>query len=99
MLVSAPVKDASDPVLNIVYGVNHDKYDPAVDHIVTAASCTTNCLAPVVNVIQSKLGIVRGSITTIHNVTNTQARSVITPVPIRPRWRCERRSLRTLEHP
>jgi glyceraldehyde 3-phosphate dehydrogenase len=54
VLVSAPVKDASDPVLNIVYGVNHDKYDPAVDHIVTAASCTTNCLAPVVNVIQSK---------------------------------------------
>ena len=95
MLVSAPVKDASDPVLNIVYGVNHDKYDPAVDHIVTAASCTTNCLAPVVNVIQSKLGIVRGSITTIHNVTNTQARSVITLVPIRPRWRGERRSLRT----
>jgi hypothetical protein len=95
VLVSAPVKDASDPVLNIVYGVNHDKYDPAVDHIVTAASCTTNCLAPVVNVIQSKLGIVRGSITTIHNVTNTQARSVITLVPIRPRWRGERRSLRT----
>jgi hypothetical protein len=76
VLVSAPVKDAADPVLNIVYGVNHDKYDPTVDHIVTAASCTTNCLAPVVNVIQSKLGIVRGSITTIHNVTNTQARSV-----------------------
>ena len=71
MVVSAPVKDA-DPVLNIVYGVNHTAYDPAVDHIVTAASCTTNCLAPVVKVVHEKVGIVRGSITTIHNVTNTQ---------------------------
>lgn len=47
VVVSAPVKDA-DPVLNVVYGVNHALYQPAVDHIVTAASCTTNCLAPVV---------------------------------------------------
>ena len=72
VLVSAPVKDAADPVLNIVYGVNHAEYDPAKDRIVTAASCTTNCLAPVVSVVQKNLGIVRGSITTIHNVTNTQ---------------------------
>lgn len=71
VVVSAPVKDPN-PVLNIVYGVNHDLYDPAVDHIVTAASCTTNCLAPVVKVILTKLGIVHGCITTVHNVTNTQ---------------------------
>ena len=72
VLVSAPVKDAANPVLNIVYGVNHKEYDPKKDHLVTAASCTTNCLAPVVGVVQKNLGIVRGSITTIHNVTNTQ---------------------------
>ena len=70
VVVSAPVKDGG--VLNVVYGVNDDKYDPARDTIITAASCTTNCLAPVVQVVHSQLGIVRGSITTIHNVTNTQ---------------------------
>ena len=72
VVVSAPVKDAESPVLNIVYGVNHGLYDASKDHIVTAARCTTNCLAPVVKVIHEKLGIVRGSITTIHDVTNTQ---------------------------
>merc|ERR1711990_386187 len=73
VLVSAPVKDKDDPVLNIVYGVNHGDYDAGKDKIVTAASCTTNCLAPVVSVVQTALGgIKRGSITTIHNVTNTQ---------------------------
>ena len=73
VLVSAPVKDATEPVLNVVYGVNHLAYDKAKDKIITAASCTTNCLAPVVQVVQQKLGgIKRGSITTIHNVTNTQ---------------------------
>jgi len=71
VVVSAPVKDAV-PVLNVVMGCNDGKYDPAVDHIVTAASCTTNCLAPVVKVIQEGLGIVHGCITTVHNVTNTQ---------------------------
>ncbi|KIZ03602.1 glyceraldehyde 3-phosphate dehydrogenase [Monoraphidium neglectum] len=71
VVVSAPVKDA-DPVLNVVMGCNHELYNPAVDHIVTAASCTTNCLAPVVKVILSKLGIRHGCITTIHNLTNTQ---------------------------
>ena len=71
VVVSAPVKDPV-AVLNIVYGVNHALYDPAVDHIVTAASCTTNCLAPVVQVVQQHLGIVHGCITTIHNLTNTQ---------------------------
>jgi len=68
---AALAKDAL-PVLNVVYGVNHALYDPAVDHIVTAASCTTNCLAPVVKVIHESLGIARGCITTIHNITNTQ---------------------------
>jgi len=70
VVVSAPVKDG--PTANIVYGVNHDIYDSAAHQIVTAASCTTNCLAPVVKVIHEQLGIRHGSITTIHDVTNTQ---------------------------
>ncbi|MEO1494480.1 MAG: ArsJ-associated glyceraldehyde-3-phosphate dehydrogenase [Pseudomonadota bacterium] len=70
VLVSAPVKD--EPALNLVYGVNHNLYDPEVHHLVTAASCTTNCLAPVVKVIHTELGIEHGTITTIHDVTNTQ---------------------------
>ena len=70
VIVSAPVKDG--PTANIVYGVNEGSYDPAAHRIVTAASCTTNCLAPVVKVIHEGLGIRHGSITTIHNVTNTQ---------------------------
>jgi glyceraldehyde 3-phosphate dehydrogenase len=70
VVVSAPVKDG--PTANIVYGVNNDAYDPARHHIVTAASCTTNCLAPVVKVVHESLGIRHGMITTIHDVTNTQ---------------------------
>ncbi len=70
VVVSAPVKDG--PTANIVMGVNDDIYDPATDQIVTAASCTTNCLAPVVKVIHENLGIRHGSMTTIHDVTNTQ---------------------------
>lgn len=70
VVVSAPVKDG--PTANIVYGVNNDAYDAAVHRIVTAASCTTNCLAPVVKVIHEGLGIKHGSITTIHDLTNTQ---------------------------
>ena len=70
VVVSAPVKDGN--AANIVMGVNHDRYDPAGHRIVTAASCTTNCLAPVVKVIHENLGIKHGSITTIHDVTNTQ---------------------------
>ncbi|MEO1551832.1 MAG: glyceraldehyde-3-phosphate dehydrogenase, partial [Pseudomonadota bacterium] len=70
VLVSAPVKTA--PALNLVYGINHDLYDPAEHHLVTAASCTTNCLAPVVKVLQEEIGIKHGSITTIHDATNTQ---------------------------
>ncbi len=70
VVVSAPVKDG--PTANIVYGVNTQAYDPDVHQIITAASCTTNCLAPVVKVIHENLGISHGSITTIHDVTNTQ---------------------------
>ncbi len=70
VVVSAPVKDGD--AANIVYGVNHGIYDPARHRIVTAASCTTNCLAPVVKVIHEAIGIRHGSITTIHDVTNTQ---------------------------
>ncbi|SIS59358.1 glyceraldehyde 3-phosphate dehydrogenase [Roseivivax lentus] len=70
VVVSAPVKDVD--AANIVYGVNQDIYSPDRHRIVTAASCTTNCLAPVVKVIHEALGIRHGSITTIHDVTNTQ---------------------------
>ena len=70
VIVSAPVKDG--PTANIVYGVNHEIYDPSAHDIVTAASCTTNCLAPVVKVMMEEFGIKHGSITTIHDVTNTQ---------------------------
>lgn len=71
VVVSAPVKEAG--VLNVVMGVNHHLFDAATHKIVTAASCTTNCLAPVVKVIHEKLGIKHGSITTIHDLTNTQS--------------------------
>ncbi|WP_378942487.1 ArsJ-associated glyceraldehyde-3-phosphate dehydrogenase [Paracoccus sp. R86501] len=70
VVVSAPVKDGG--ALNIVYGINHDAYDPAQHRLITAASCTTNCLAPVVKVVHEALGIRHGAITTIHDVTNTQ---------------------------
>ena len=70
VVVTAPVKE--EGVLNIVMGVNDDLYDPALYPIVTAASCTTNCLAPVVKVLHESLGIAHGSITTIHSITNTQ---------------------------
>lgn len=69
-VVSAPVKDGN--AANIVMGVNDDVYSPDQHRIVTAASCTTNCLAPVVKVIHENLRIKHGSITTIHDVTNTQ---------------------------
>ncbi len=70
VVVSAPVKDG--PTANIVYGVNNSEYDPAKHSIITAASCTTNCIAPVVKVLLDGIGIKHGSITTIHDVTNTQ---------------------------
>jgi glyceraldehyde 3-phosphate dehydrogenase len=71
VVVSAPVKEAG--ALNVVVGVNDSLFDPAQHRIVTAASCTTNCLAPVVKVIHESLGIRHGSITTIHDLTNTQS--------------------------
>jgi glyceraldehyde 3-phosphate dehydrogenase len=70
VVVTAPVKAAG--ALDIVMGVNHDRFDPAVHRIVSAASCTTNCLAPVVKVIHEGPGIRHGSLTTIHSLTNTQ---------------------------
>jgi len=69
VIVAAPVKVGD--VLNIVVGINHALYDPARHRIVTAASCTTNCLAPVVKVVHEALGIRHGQITTIHDPTNT----------------------------
>jgi glyceraldehyde 3-phosphate dehydrogenase len=69
VIVAAPVKVGG--VLNIVVGINHELYDPARDRIVTAASCTTNCLAPVVKVVHEAIGIRHGQITTIHDPTNT----------------------------
>ena len=70
VVVSAPVKDGS--ALNLVYGVNHHLYDPGAYRIVTAASRTTNCLAPIVKVLHEWIGTRHGSITTMHDVTNTQ---------------------------
>ena len=69
VIVAAPVRVGE--VLNIVVGVNHDLYDRATHRIVTAASCTTNCLAPVVRVVHEAIGIRHGQITTIHDPTNT----------------------------
>jgi len=68
VIVAAPTEGA----LNIVYGINHNRYKANEHHLVTAASCTTNCLAPVVKVMHEKVGIRHGSMTTIHNITNTQ---------------------------
>jgi glyceraldehyde 3-phosphate dehydrogenase len=69
VIVAAPVKVGD--VLNIVVGVNHHLYEPAKHRILTAASCTTNCLAPVVKVVHEAIGIRHGQITTIHDPTNT----------------------------
>jgi glyceraldehyde 3-phosphate dehydrogenase len=69
VIISAPAKNED---ITIVLGVNHDKYDPARHHIISNASCTTNCLAPVAKVLQDSFGIVSGSMTTIHSYTNDQ---------------------------
>ena len=69
VIVAAPVKD---DILNIVMGCNDHLYDPAVNHIITNASCTTNCIAPVIKVIHQKFGIKHGMLTTLHDLTNTQ---------------------------
>lgn len=69
VIVAAPVRQDA---LNVVVGVNDDRYDPMAHHVITAASCTTNCLAPIVKVVHEGIGILRGSITTLHDMTNTQ---------------------------
>jgi glyceraldehyde 3-phosphate dehydrogenase len=69
VIISAPAKNED---ITIVLGVNQDKYDPAKHHIISNASCTTNCLAPVAKVLQDSFGIVSGSMTTIHSYTNDQ---------------------------
>ncbi|HYW31689.1 MAG TPA: type I glyceraldehyde-3-phosphate dehydrogenase [Gemmatimonas sp.] len=70
VIISAP---ATDEDITIVMGVNSDKYDPATHHIVSNASCTTNCLVPMVKVIRDAFGFVRGSMVTIHSYTNDQS--------------------------
>lgn len=71
VVVTAPVKEPG--ALNVVMGVNDHLFDPARHRIVTAASCTTNCLAPIVKVIHEGLGVRHGSITTVHDLTNSQS--------------------------
>ncbi|MCW8827323.1 MAG: ArsJ-associated glyceraldehyde-3-phosphate dehydrogenase, partial [Gammaproteobacteria bacterium] len=68
VIVAAPTEGA----LNIVYGINDEQYDSSIHNLITAASCTTNCLAPVVKVMHEKVGIKHGCMTTIHDITNTQ---------------------------
>ncbi len=69
VIITAPAKDED---ITIVLGVNHDRYDPASHHIVSNASCTTNCLAPAAKVVFDHFGIVRGLMTTVHAYTNDQ---------------------------
>jgi glyceraldehyde 3-phosphate dehydrogenase len=69
VIISAP---ATDEDITIVMGVNHEKYDPSNHHVISNASCTTNCLAPMAKVLDEKFGIVRGLMTTIHAYTNDQ---------------------------
>ncbi len=68
VVVAAPVEGA----LNVVYGINDHLYEPETHHLLTAASCTTNCLAPIVKVMHERVGIKHGCMTTIHDITNTQ---------------------------
>src|SRR5919109_3095848 len=69
VIISAPAKKED---ITIVYGVNHQFYDPAKHHIISNASCTTNCLVPVVKVILDRFGFVNGFMTTVHSYTNDQ---------------------------
>lgn len=69
VLISAP---SPDPDLTLAFGVNTESYNPSEHHVVSCASCTTNCLAPVAKVLQESFGIIRGTMTTIHSVTNDQ---------------------------
>ncbi len=70
VIVSAPINE--DNIVNIAYGVNHNIYKPKKHNIITGASCTTNCIAPIIKVLHENIGINHGSITTIHNLTNSQ---------------------------
>jgi glyceraldehyde 3-phosphate dehydrogenase len=90
VVVSAPIRN--DAALNLVYGINHHLYEPGKHNLVTAASCTTNCLAPVVKVVHENLRIRHGTITTVHDVTNTQT------IVDRPHkdWRRARSALNSL---
>src|SRR5690348_5505366 len=69
VIISAPAKNED---VTLVLGVNHDKYDPARHHVISNASCTTNCLAPIVKVVNDEFKIVSGTMTTIHSYTNDQ---------------------------
>jgi glyceraldehyde 3-phosphate dehydrogenase len=69
VIISAPAKKED---ITIVYGVNHTAYDPARHHVISNASCTTNCLVPVVKVVREAFGFVRGFMTTVHSYTNDQ---------------------------
>ena len=69
VIISAPAKDED---LTVVLGVNEDKYDPKTHHIISNASCTTNCLVPMVKVVKDNFGFVRGSMVTVHSYTNDQ---------------------------
>ena len=70
VVVTAPIKEAE--ILNVVFGVNHELFDEERPSIITASSCTTNCIAPAIKVVHEQFGIVHGSITTVHDITNTQ---------------------------
>ncbi len=89
VIISAPAKKED---ITIVYGVNHTNYDPAKHHVISNASCTTNCLVPVVKVILDRFGFVSGFMTTVHSYTNDQVRSSTCPTrtsggPAPPRCR------------
>jgi glyceraldehyde 3-phosphate dehydrogenase len=72
VLVSAPMRPAKSADLTVVFGVNDDKYDPKKHNIISLASCTTNCVAPVAKVLNDRFGIEAGLMTTVHAVTNDQ---------------------------
>ncbi|WP_168012188.1 ArsJ-associated glyceraldehyde-3-phosphate dehydrogenase [Halomonas salinarum] len=94
VVVSAPIKE--EGVLNVVMGVNDTAFDPATHRIVTAASCTTNCLAPLVKVIHETFGIRHGSMTTVHDITNTQVILDTPSSPSKPDLRRSRASSMSL---
>ena len=82
VVISAPSKDDFTPTF--VVGVNHDTYDPALHHVVSNASCTTNCLAPLAKILHDTFGIEEGLMTTIHAATATQA---VVDGPCQKDWR------------